>query len=91
MKSMNKCHQCGATSYKPVIKRNDQGAMNMSGIYRCTGCGLEFKTIDEWRKGDASLISPGRANDVSEFQLDLNAATPASAAQASLRKAGSMG
>jgi len=62
MKSINKCHHCGATSYKPVIKRDEQGAMNRSGLYRCTGCGLEFKTIDEWRKGGASQITPVGVN-----------------------------
>ncbi|MCB8748090.1 hypothetical protein LHU53_14360 [Rhodoferax sp. U2-2l] len=54
MKSINKCHHCGATSYKPVIKRDEQGVMNRSGLNRCTGCGLEFEAIDEWRKGVAS-------------------------------------
>jgi len=62
MKSISKCHHCGATSYKPVIKRDDQGAMTMSGLYRCTGCGLEFKTIDEWRKGGASQIVSDAVN-----------------------------
>jgi len=57
MKSINKCHQCGATSYKPVIKRDEQGAMTMSGTYHCTGCRLEFTTIDEWRTGVASRVA----------------------------------
>lgn len=51
-KVINKCHQCGATSYKPVMKRDDQGVMGVSGFYRCGGCGLQFKDIDAWRKGD---------------------------------------
>lgn len=67
MKSINKCHQCGATSYKPVIKRDDQGVMNMSGLYRCTGCGLEFKNIDEWRKGDVSQLAPDSVNVLQKY------------------------
>jgi hypothetical protein len=51
VKSVNKCHQCGATSYKPVIKRDDQGVMRASGTYQCTGCRLVFETINEWRAG----------------------------------------
>ncbi|NCN70801.1 MAG: hypothetical protein GW907_06585 [Betaproteobacteria bacterium] len=47
----NRCHQCGATSYKTIIKRDDQGVMSPSGEFKCTGCSLTFKTIDEWRAG----------------------------------------
>jgi len=65
MKSVNKCHHCGATSYKPVIKRDEQGAMNRSGLYRCTGCVLEFKTIDEWRHPG---ISQTASDDMNVFQ-----------------------
>jgi hypothetical protein len=48
---MNKCIQCGSTSYKPIIKRDDQGVMRASGQYQCTGCKLVFATLDEWRHG----------------------------------------
>lgn len=51
MTSMNKCHRCGTTSYKPVIKRDGKGAMTQSGMYQCTGCRLEFATTYEWRTG----------------------------------------
>lgn len=51
MKSHNTCHQCGATSYKPVIKRDETGAMSPSGLYQCTGCRLVFATVEEWRTG----------------------------------------
>lgn len=46
---MNKCHQCGSTSYKPIIRRDDQGVMRPSGQYQCTGCNLVFANFDEWR------------------------------------------
>jgi len=51
IKSLNKCQQCGASSYKAVIKRDGQGVMRASGTYQCTGCRLVFATIDEWRTG----------------------------------------
>lgn len=56
MKSINRCHQCGATSYKPVIKRDELGVMTMSGTYQCTGCRLEFTDIDTWRLGEAGQV-----------------------------------
>jgi hypothetical protein len=54
MTRINKCHRCGATSYKPVIKRDDDGAMNPSGESQCVGCKLIFADIDEWRIGPAA-------------------------------------
>ena len=49
---MNKCNQCGSTSYKPIIKRDDQGVMRPSGQYQCAGCNLVFANLDEWRHGE---------------------------------------
>jgi hypothetical protein len=49
MTQINKCHRCGATSYKPVIKRDDSGTMKPSGEHQCVGCKLIFTNIDEWR------------------------------------------
>ncbi len=51
MTKTNKCHRCGAASYKPVIKRDEDGAMNPSGESQCVGCKLIFTEIDEWRVG----------------------------------------
>ena len=45
----NACRRCGSTAYRPVIARDDSGAMTPSGIYRCVGCKLELQNIDEWR------------------------------------------
>ena len=50
---MNKCKQCGSTSYKPIIRRDQKGVMRPSGQYQCTGCNLVFTTVDEWRNGEA--------------------------------------
>jgi hypothetical protein len=49
MTQINKCHRCGATSYKAVIKRDDSGNMKPSGEHECVGCKLIFTDIDEWR------------------------------------------
>jgi hypothetical protein len=51
MTQINKCHRCGATSYKPVIKRDESGTMSPSGENQCVGCKLIFTDIDEWRIG----------------------------------------
>ncbi|RFO96372.1 hypothetical protein DIC66_13775 [Rhodoferax lacus] len=49
MTTINKCHRCGATSYKPVIKRDESGTMKPSGENQCVGCKLIFTDIDTWR------------------------------------------
>jgi hypothetical protein len=58
MTKTNKCHRCGATSYKPVIKRDVDGAMNPSGESQCVGCKLIFTEIDEWRLGPVAITEP---------------------------------
>jgi hypothetical protein len=54
MTQIDKCQRCGATSYKPVIKRDDSGNMSPSGEYQCVGCDLVFKNIGEWRNAPAA-------------------------------------
>jgi hypothetical protein len=56
MTKTNKCHRCGATSYKALIKRDGNGAMNPSGENQCVGCKLIFTEIDEWRVGPAAKV-----------------------------------
>jgi hypothetical protein len=53
MTKINKCHRCGATSYKPVIKRDENGTMMPSGEHQCVGCKLDFTDIDAWRTATA--------------------------------------
>jgi hypothetical protein len=55
MTKINKCHRCGATSYKPVIKRDENGTMMPSGEHQCVGCKLIFTDIDAWRIGPVEL------------------------------------
>ena len=49
----NACQDCGATTYRPLIKRDICGQMRPSGRYACTGCKREFAQIDEWRRKSA--------------------------------------
>jgi hypothetical protein len=55
MTPVNKCHRCGATSYKPVIKRDEAGTMKPSGEFQCVGCKLLFTDIDTWKNGPTPL------------------------------------
>ena len=62
--TLNKCHRCGATSYKPVIERDAAGSMKPSGQHQCVGCGLTFGSIDEWRTGNRhNEQTPQQTND----------------------------
>jgi hypothetical protein len=45
MTKINKCHRCGATSYKPVIKRDESGTMMPSGEHQCVGASLSSRTL----------------------------------------------
>jgi ribosomal protein L37AE/L43A len=53
MTKINKCQRCGATSYKPVIKRDESGTMMPSGEHQCVGCKMVFTDIDAWRTATA--------------------------------------
>jgi hypothetical protein len=64
MTKINKCHRCGATSYKPVIKRDESGAMNPSGESQCVGCKLIFTEIDEWRVGPSAAQGAQKQDQV---------------------------
>jgi DNA-directed RNA polymerase subunit RPC12/RpoP len=46
-----RCRQCGATSYGRLTHRDARGVMTYSGVYRCSGCPLTFRTLAEWRLG----------------------------------------
>jgi transcriptional regulator NrdR family protein len=52
-KPTNACHQCGATSYRPVLSRAADGAMRPTGQYMCVHCKILFTTIEEWRLGES--------------------------------------
>ena len=54
-RAINRCHRCGATSYKTLIARDAAGAMRPSGRYQCVQCRLEFADVSQWREGIASV------------------------------------
>jgi rubredoxin len=66
MKSINKCRQCGAKSYKPVIERDGLGVMRPSGKYQCTGCKLVFETVGEWRSGVPAVVNALRVSSTDD-------------------------
>jgi hypothetical protein len=51
-----RCRACGTTAYRKVIARDAEGRLTANGMYQCTGCPLQFKTLNEWRG------SPGRGS-----------------------------
>ena len=47
-KTVYKCRECGATSYQPVLDRAQNGLLQPTGQYRCSGCRNVFATIRSW-------------------------------------------
>jgi len=47
-KTIYKCRECGATSYQRVIDRAQNGALQPTGQYRCTGCRNIFASLQAW-------------------------------------------
>ena len=54
----NSCRMCGATSYRQVITRDDQGVMRHGGLYRCSGCSAVFADPKAWREGGTDEPAP---------------------------------
>lgn len=54
----NCCRLCGATSYRPVLARDD-GVLKPSGLFRCSGCSVVFEDPASWRES-------GRDSEVPE-------------------------
>ena len=52
------CRMCGATSYRPVIARDDSGAMRPSGLFQCSGCSVVFTDPKAWRDGGRNELPP---------------------------------
>ena len=48
----NSCRMCGATSYRRVIARDNEGAMRPTGLYQCSGCSVVFADPRAWRYGE---------------------------------------
>jgi hypothetical protein len=47
-KTLYKCHNCGATSYQPVIDRAKSGALMPTGRCKCSGCRNIFASVRAW-------------------------------------------
>ena len=62
-RTVYKCCKCGATSYQRVINRAQDGSLQATGEYKCTGCRNVFATLRAWWQ-------PNRSHDFrsSEFQ-----------------------
>lgn len=48
IKTIYKCHVCDAVSYQRVIKRAENGVLQPTGQYRCTGCRNVFESLRAW-------------------------------------------
>jgi len=47
-KTLYQCRDCGATSYQRVIDRAENGVLQATGQFRCSGCRTIFATIRAW-------------------------------------------
>ena len=56
----NRCRACGATSYQRLTHRGADGVMQYSGVCRCSGCGLVFSDLSNWRERRLRLRGPQR-------------------------------
>lgn len=48
---VNRCGYCGATSYRRVVARDQDGAMRYGSLLLCSGCQREFADLKTWRDG----------------------------------------
>ena len=44
-----RCRSCGASTYQRLVHRGPDGVMRYSGVYKCSGCPLEFTELGSWR------------------------------------------
>ena len=54
-KTVYKCRVCGSTNYQRVLVRSASGALQPSGIYRCSGCRNEFESLRAWWEPQRSV------------------------------------
>lgn len=45
------CRLCGATSYRRVVARDEQGCTTVSGLFQCSGCSVVFADPRAWCEG----------------------------------------
>jgi DNA-directed RNA polymerase subunit RPC12/RpoP len=62
-KTIYKCRVCGTTSYQRVMVRAENGALQTTGEYRCTGCRNVFETLRSWWEPQrSSEFQPSKFN-----------------------------
>jgi DNA-directed RNA polymerase subunit RPC12/RpoP len=66
-----KCRECGATSYQRVIERGQNGVLQPTGQYRCTGCRNVFANLRAWWEPR----SASESNSVPAYSASLGAAS----------------
>ena len=49
-----RCRLCGSASYQRLTHRGPGGAMQYSGLYRCSGCSVTFADRGAWHEGPST-------------------------------------
>ena len=62
-----RCRMCSATSYRRLVHRGPDGAMEYSGLYRCSGCSVTFSDPVAWR--DAASGESAAQLDIAPVQV----------------------
>ena len=57
-----RCRLCDAVSYRRLTHRGLDGAMQYSGLYRCSGCSVTFSDPVAWREGGQVALVETEAN-----------------------------
>lgn len=57
-----RCRLCGAASYQRQVHRGPEGTMVYSGVYRCSGCAVDFADPADWREAPVELDSNAGAD-----------------------------
>lgn len=47
-KTLYKCHLCGTSNYRRLMQRADNGSLQPTGPYQCTGCRNVFESLRAW-------------------------------------------
>ena len=58
---VNACRMCGATSYRRVLARDENGQLRPNGLYQCSGCSVVFADPRSWRDGGPDVVTQGEA------------------------------
>ena len=59
--ALYRCRLCGAATYRRLVQRGPNGAMEYANLYRCSGCSVTFADPSAWREGGAAPASAREA------------------------------